>query len=137
MSLRTKVDFQVAIGFDNRLDDTAFERSLTELLDTCEHVVTQTIALDPNASDVPVSFGDVTQARLAYIEADGEITYRVNGIGQQSRMLSRMAPPLNTQAPNLKAFALMTEVMTSLFVSNPSATDVRRLKVCIVGDLTT
>jgi hypothetical protein len=137
MSLRTKVDIQVAVGFDNDLDDTAFERALTEMLDTCERVVTQTISLDPSETDTPVSFADVAQARLVYIEADGEITYRANGIGEQSRTLSRMTAPSSTQAPNLKAYALMTEVITSLHVSNPNATDGRRLKVCIVGDLTT
>lgn len=137
MGLRTKVDIQVAIGFDNDLDDTAFERALTELLDTTERVVTQNVSLDPSEADTPVSFGDVASARLVYIEADGEITYKVDGIGNQARVLSRMVQPSSTQAPNLKAYALMTEVMTSLHVTNPSATDVRKLKVCIVGDLTT
>lgn len=137
MSLRTKIDIQIAVGFDNDLDDTAFERSITEMLDSCERVVTQTITLAAPETDTPVTFGDVASARLVYIEADGEITYRVNGIGQQVRTLSRMVPPTSTQAPTLKAYALMTEVMTSLHVTNPSTTDVRKLKICIVGDLVT
>lgn len=137
MSLRTKVDIQIAVGFDNDLDDTAFERALTEMLDTCERVVTQTISLGAAEADTPISFGDVASARLVYIEADGEITYRVNGIGNQVRTLSRMTNPAATGAVTLKAYALMTEVMTSLHVTNPSATEVRKLKVCIVGDLTT
>lgn len=137
MSLRSKVDIQVAIGWDNDLDDTAFERALTEMLDTCERVVTQNVSLAALEADTPISFGDVASARLIFIEADGEITYRLGGIGQQARVLSRMVQPASSQAPTLKAYALMTEVTTSMHVSNPSATEVRKLKVCIVGDLTT
>lgn len=137
MSLRTKIDIQIAVGWDNNLDDTAFERALTEMLDTTERVVTQNVSLAALEADTPVSFGDVASARLIYIEADGEITYKLGGIGQQARVLSRMVQPTSTQAPTLKAYALMTEVAASLHVTNPHATEVRKLKVCIVGDLTT
>jgi hypothetical protein len=130
------VDIQVCVGFDNDLDDTAFERALSELLDSTEQVTTLVISLAALEADYVIPFGDVASARLVYIEADGEITYRVNGIGNQSRVLSRTVPPTSTQAPNLKAYALMTEVMTSLHITNPHATEVRKLKVCIVGDLT-
>lgn len=137
MSLRTKVDIQVCVGFDNDLDDTAFERAISEMLDSTERVTVLVLSLAALEADYQIPFGDVASARLVYIEADGEITYRVNGSNNQSRVLSRMVPPTSTQAPTLKAYALMTEVMTSLYVTNPHATEVRKLKVCIVGDLTT
>lgn len=137
MSLRTKIDVGVIVGFDNACDDTAFERSLTEMLDTCERVTTQTIQLAASEANTQISLGDVAQARMLYLEADGEIVYRIDGTGNQARTLSRMVQPSSTQAPNLKAYVLTTEVFSSLYVSNPSSTEVRRLKICIVGDLVT
>lgn len=136
MSLRTKIDIQVTVGFDNDIEDTAFERALTEMLDTCERVVTQTVRLAALEADTAISFGDIAQARCIYIESDGEITYKINGTGNQARSLARMVSPSSTQAPDLKAYALMTEIATSLHVTNPHATEGRSLKICIVGDLT-
>lgn len=136
MSLRTKVDIQLVVGFDNDLEDTAIERALSEMLDTCERVATTTLSLAPLELVTPIAFGDIASARLFYIEADGEIEYHVNGSQEQTRVLSRMTDPLSTDAPTLKAYALCTEVCTSIHVSNPHATETRKLKVCIVGDLT-
>jgi len=137
MSLRTKVDIQVAVGFDNDLDDTGFERALTELLDTTERLVTQTISLAAAETDYEVSFADVAEARLIYIEADGALTYRI-GFNGSERALVPMAPTASTQLSTLKAYSLATEVAAPpLYLTNPSSTDARKVKVCIVGDLTT
>lgn len=136
MSLRTKVDIQIAIGFDASLDDTAFERAVSETIDTTEHTEGGTITLAALATDVQVAFGNVASARLVYIEAAGDITYRVNSPSGEVRQLKRMVAPTSTQAPNLKAYALMTEVCTALYLTNPSTTDAVKVKVSITGDLT-
>lgn len=52
---------------------------LSELLDTLAHGESGTYTLDGGEQDVPIKFGDVTQARMIYIEGDGEFTVEFGG----------------------------------------------------------
>lgn len=137
MSLRTKMDIQATVGFDNALDDTAFERSLSEMLDTCDHVKTATYTLAVSAADVPVAFDDVAEGRWLYLEGNTDFDFRLNAlVGNALIPVRRMVNPLSTNAPNVKAYFMSSLVFTALFLTNPSATEEVRVKVCIVGDLT-
>ena len=137
MSLRTSVSIDVAVGFNNDLVDLAFEKSKVELLDTCEDVTTKTIVLNPAQVDAAISFDEVSESRLIYIEADAEIDVKFGSALATAIRLSRMVAPASTQAPNLCAYGVFTVVTGALFLSNPSATEEVRAKICIVGNLTT
>lgn len=136
MSLRTYVSLQATVGFNNTLDDTAFERAIEETLDTTEDVEVKTVTIPANTTDQAVSFGNVTEARLIYIEADGTLDFTVNGPGTGRTRIDKMVAPTSTQAPNLCAYALLTAKATTLHFTNPSTTTAVRAKVCIVGNLT-
>jgi len=136
MSLRTKIDILASVGFDNSLDDTAFERSLSEMLDTCDHVKVATYTLAASAADVPVSMDDVAEGRFLYLEAPGDFSFRFTALPNTLIPVRRMVNPLSTNAPNVKAYFVSTLLFTSLWLTNPSATDEVKIKVCIVGDLT-
>lgn len=137
MSLRTSVSIDMAVGFNNALDDLAFERQKVEMLDTCEDVATKTKTLAASDTDIAVDFDDVTESRLIYIEADGEIDVKFGDVGNTAIRLSRMVDPASTQAPNLCAYGLFTVVTDSLFLTNPSSTAEVKAKICIVGNLVT
>ena len=79
MGVRTKTELSVEVGIDNSLDDCLFERSFTELLDTLDHATSQKITLAASTSNLPLDFGDVTQARLIYIESNLEIEVSFGG----------------------------------------------------------
>lgn len=136
MSLRTKIDIQTTIGFDNAIDDTAFERELSEMLDTCDHVKVATYTLAASATDVSVSLDDVAEGRFLYLEGDTDFSLRLDLIGNDLIPVRRMVNPLSSNAPNVKAYFISTTLFTALWLTNPSATDEVRVKVCIVGDLT-
>lgn len=79
MGVRTSTEIQVQVGLDNSLDDCMFERSFTELLDTLDHATSQKLTLAAATTNLSVDFGDVTQARLVYIESDREIEASFGG----------------------------------------------------------
>lgn len=72
MGIRASTTLSLQVGQDNSLDDIIFDRDISEMIDTLEHAVAHKLTLDALEDDVDVSFGDVAQARLIYIEADGE-----------------------------------------------------------------
>jgi hypothetical protein len=137
MSLRTSVSIEMSVGFNNALDDTAFERAKAELLDTCEAVKTATLTIPAAAVDQQIELDDVTETRLVYIEADGALDIMVNGPGTDPFRIEKMVVPTSTQAPNLCAYALLTLKASTIHVTNPSTDDAVRVKLCIVGNLTT
>lgn len=72
MGVRTNSEVSFQIGQDNTLDDFLFERDFTQLLDTLDHAASHKITLIASEQDYDVPFGDVADARIVYIEADGE-----------------------------------------------------------------
>ncbi len=137
MGLRTQVEFAVAIGFANALNDTAFEREVTELLDTMERVSSGQTRLAESAALIALPMGGVTTGRLLYLEASAECLVRLNGSGNDPISLKRMVDPASTQASRLVAYLLLTAEFTSVHLSNESTTAVVDVRYCIVGDLTT
>jgi hypothetical protein len=80
MGLRTKTELSIEVGLDNALDDLVFERDVSEVLDTLDRHCSKTILLEASTTNLNVPFAvDVAQARLIYIEADGEIEVSFGG----------------------------------------------------------
>jgi hypothetical protein len=79
MGVRTNTVLQVQVGLSNTLDDCIFERSFTELLDTLDHATSQKLTIAASTTNLPIDFGDVTQARLIYIESDTELEISLGG----------------------------------------------------------
>lgn len=79
MGVRTSVDLAIQVGFDNGLDDLAFDRNLSEVLDTMEDVQSGSGSLAAGVTNRQLDLGDVQQGRLLYVEADGPLEVYING----------------------------------------------------------
>lgn len=79
MGIRTNVDLTVQAGRENDLAKVAFDGGFQQLLDTLEHEESGTFTLDPAESNFSIPFGDVGQARMVYLEADGPIRVTPGG----------------------------------------------------------
>jgi hypothetical protein len=79
MGIRTNVDVTVQVGRNNDLAQVAFDGGFQQLLDTLEHEESGTFTLDPAESNFSIPFGDVGQARMVYLEADGPIRVTPGG----------------------------------------------------------
>jgi hypothetical protein len=79
MGVRSSVELTVQLGQDNQLVDKLFERDLTEVLDSLDHATVVSATLASGETNFVVPFGDVTEARLIYIEADGEFAVTLGG----------------------------------------------------------
>lgn len=135
MSLRTLYELSLQVGFENSLDDCAFERELSEQFDTLDHVVSGVRTLGTAETDTVVDLADVTAPRLVYIEGDGDFEVRLNGASETLLAVSR--PASGTSATGLKAVFFATVEATSIRVSNPSASNTVIIRYVVAGDLTT
>ena len=79
MGVRTNTVLSLEVGLNNSLDDCLFERSFTELLDTLDHAISQVLTIESGTSNLAIDMGDVTQARLIYVESDLEIEVTFGG----------------------------------------------------------
>jgi len=79
MGLRTSTELTLKVGLENALDDLVFDRDLSEILDTLEHGAIHKLTLEAGTTNWAVPFGDVLQARLVYVEADGEFEVAFGG----------------------------------------------------------
>jgi len=80
MSVRTFIDMNFQIGLDNSLDDSLFERTCSQLLDTLDHATGGVVSLAALQTNVTLPFGDVTEARIIFIEAeDGDVRFTLGG----------------------------------------------------------
>lgn len=70
--VQTNLDF--AVGHDNSLANKIFggDGVLSELIDTLEHAESGSYQLAGGEQDTPIDFGDVSEARLVYLEGDAE-----------------------------------------------------------------
>lgn len=83
MGLRTNSVIEFCVGHDNSLDeggDRGFEGSIDDLLDTLDHVESGVYDLAAGEQNVLVSFGDVSQGRIIYLEADSEFRVTFGGV---------------------------------------------------------
>jgi len=74
MGIRVSTALDLIAGYGNSLDNKLFggDGVLGELIDTLDHGEAGVYALDPGENNVAVDFGDVTEARLVYLEGDAE-----------------------------------------------------------------
>lgn len=135
MGVRTKMDIDFAVGFGASLNDCAFGRVSTNLLDTLDHVSSQVVTLAAAEADTEISMGDVASGRMLFIEAEGELEVNLSGTGTDPIVVTRPINPASSSAGDLKAFLLTTATFTSVHLTNPDATNSVRVRVCIVGDL--
>lgn len=135
MGVRTHIELSVNAGFGASLDDTLFQRDVSELLDTLDHAVAQVITLAGGEADYEVNFGDVTQPRLVYVEAEGDVDVKLWGSGGQAVAVRRPIDPASSSAADILSFLLMTGTFTSMHITNADATNSVRIRVLIVGDL--
>jgi len=137
MGVRTSVEIGIQVGMEASLDDTVFSRDVSELLDTLDHAVVQVITLAGGEANYQVAFGDVTQPRTLYIEAEGDVDVKLWGSGGQAIEVRRPIDPAASGAEDVLAYLLMTGTFTSLHLTNDDATNSARVRVLIVGDLVT
>lgn len=79
MGVRTNSEIIFQIGRDNALNDLLLDETLSSLLDTLDHATVHEATLAAGESNYVVPFGDVLQARLVYIRANGAIRVTPGG----------------------------------------------------------
>jgi len=135
MGVRTQTTIGLSVGFGASLDDSIFQRDLSELLDTLDHASAQVITMAGAEADTEISMGDVADGRLLYVEADGEVEVNLSGTGTDPILVTRPISSASSSAYGVKAYLLTTATFTSVHVTNPSATSSVRVRVLIAGDL--
>lgn len=80
MGVRTNAEVSLQIGRDNALENLTFDSQHQQLLDTLEHTSDGSATLAAGESNFVVPFGDVTIARLIYVEASGPVTLTPGGV---------------------------------------------------------
>ena len=137
MGVRTQSTIGFSVGFGASLNDCAFGRDLSELLDTLDHVSSAVFTLAADDADIEVSMGDVTQGRMLYVEAEGEVEVNLSGTGTDPIVVTRPIDSSSSSASDVKAYLLTTATFSSVHLTNPSSTESVRVRICIVGDLVT
>jgi hypothetical protein len=139
MSVRTLIELSISAGFGTSTEDTLFERDFSQLDDTLEHALsfTRTLPASGTPPDVEVPLDGITDIRLVYIEADGELQVKLFGTDGDALSLERPIDPTATSAGEKKAVFCAHISPASIHLVNPSATDDVNVKVCVVGDLVT
>lgn len=135
MGVRTQTIIGLSVGFGASLDDTIFQRDLSELLDTLDHASAQVLTLAGAEADTEVSMGDVTAGRLLYVEAEGEVEVNLSGTGTDPIVVTRPISSASSSASGVKAYLLTTCTFSSVHLTNPDATNTVRVRVLIAGDL--
>lgn len=79
MGIRTNLEIILQLGRNNALSDLLINESLTALLDTLDHATVHEATLAAGESNYVVPFGDVAQARLVYVRANGPIRLTPGG----------------------------------------------------------
>lgn len=132
MGVRTSVEIGVSVGFGASLDDLVFQRDVSEVLDTLDHASAFVITLAGAEADTQIPFGDVTQPRMLYLEANGDVTVKLNGTGGDSILVKQ---PTSDSTSTTPAYLLTTAQFSTLHLTNPDASNSVRVRIVIVGDL--
>lgn len=92
MALRIQTTLDLVAGFDG-LTPRIFggEGLLSELLDTLAHGESATYTLQGGEQDVAIDFGDVLQARMVYLEGDGEFSVEFGGTAPTNALINGAA----------------------------------------------
>lgn len=73
MAIRTKSEIALQVGRNNQLTNTLFDTELSQDLITMSHSSVHEATLDKGEANHQVPFGDVAQARLVLVQADGPV----------------------------------------------------------------
>jgi hypothetical protein len=88
MSVRVQTTASLQVGFDSSLDDCAFDRTASELLDTLQDCYSETDTLAASEQNREISFGGVTTGRIVYVEAEGDIDVTFGGAAATSGQIN-------------------------------------------------
>lgn len=137
MSVRTLIELSITAGFGTSIEDSFFERDFSQTDDTLENgkAVKRTIAAEEENVEIPLE--GITDIRLVYIEADGELDVKLFGTGGSSLSLERPIDPASSSAGEKRAIFCAHISPASLHLSNLSLTDDVNVRVLLVGDLVT
>jgi hypothetical protein len=93
--------------------------------------------VEENIADLKaVSLDDVAQGQFLYLEGTTDFSFRFDNLANPLIPVRRMVNPLSSNAPNVRAYFVSTLLFDALWLTNPSASEEVRIKVCVVGDLT-
>lgn len=80
MSIRHSIALALQVGQDTTLDEKMFDGSIEAELDSLDHCEAGTYTLDIGDVNIEVDFGDVAEARIVWIEADGDFEVSLGGV---------------------------------------------------------
>lgn len=80
MSIRHFIELALQVGQDITLDEKMFDGAISATLDSLDHCEAGTYTLDAGDTNVQVDFGDVAEARIIWIEADGDFEVSLGGV---------------------------------------------------------
>ncbi len=79
MGVRHSVDLNLQVGLGTNLSPALFTGSVVQVLDTLARSEAGTYTLEALEQNVQVDFGDVTQARVIWIDSDGALEVTLGG----------------------------------------------------------
>ena len=79
MGVRHSVEMTLDVGLGATVSPALFSGSVSQLMDSLARVESGTYELGAGEQNVQVDFGDVTQARLIWIDADGALEVTLGG----------------------------------------------------------
>lgn len=137
MTVRTLVELSVTAGFGTSTEDSFFERDFAQTDDTLENGKAVKRMIAASEADVAIPYEGITEPRLVYIEADGELTIKLFGTGGSTISLKRPIDPASQSAGEKLAVFCAHISPASIHLSNPSADTDVNVRVLLVGDLVT
>lgn len=88
MGIRTSLEIALQLGRDNALTDLLVDESISALLDTLDHATVHEGTLGAGESNYVVPMGDVAQARLVLIHANGAVRVTPGGGAASSAIVT-------------------------------------------------
>jgi len=77
---RINAEITVQVAQETSFEEVLFERAFTQVIDSLVRAESGLYMLAAGELNTPVDFGDVAQARMIYIEADGELEVTFGGV---------------------------------------------------------
>lgn len=131
MSYRVRHALEIVASLDTAEEEVQLKRATTAQITNIQTEVTEgltnSMIVAVSASDVALPFGGVTTGYVLYLEADREITLKING-GSESFKVRPMAG-----SSGYKAKLLWEGEFASLSVSNADAANTVNLTYMIAG----
>lgn len=77
--VRTNLELTMQVSESPDLDDFVFERDTTSLFDSLEHACSGLLSLTALEQNHTINFGAVAEARVVYLESDGDLDLSFGG----------------------------------------------------------